>query len=178
MDEPGPSTQRYNYAQRRIDADPPFAPYIRNIDTSVSYSQLSMPSTASIPSAGSTIRTDHLYSLTNGNGKSNDEPWLLLRMTSRSPKSEYLPMFIGKDTIAGNVELRLTKPENIREVLVTVCVVFPFILRISQLLAQGRNNPSNRGTSNLSQNITLSHKTALRQAHGKSFPFLQFRSSR
>ena len=135
MEDPGPSTQRYNYAQRRIDADPPFAPpfapYLHDVDTSRSQSQLSLPSTASIsiPSAGSTIRTEHLYSLTNGKGKSNDEPWLLLMMTSRSPRSEYLPLYIGKDTIAGKVELKLTKPENIREVLVTVCVVFPFILR-------------------------------------------------
>lgn len=126
MDDPGPSTQRYNYAHRRIDAlaDPPFAPYRHNVNTSVSHSQLSLPSTASIPSAGSTIRTEHLYSLTNRNGKAGEDPWLLLMMTSRSPKSEYLPMFIGKDTIAGKVELELTKPENIREVLVTVCVVF------------------------------------------------------
>ena len=31
-------------------------------------------------------------------------------------------MFIGKDAISGTVELDLTKPENIREVIVTVCV--------------------------------------------------------
>ena len=30
-------------------------------------------------------------------------------------------MFIGKDAISGTVELNLTKPENIREVIVTVC---------------------------------------------------------
>ncbi len=34
-------------------------------------------------------------------------------------------MFIGKDTVSGTVELELTKPENIREVIVTVCVIFP-----------------------------------------------------
>ena len=125
MDDPGPSTQRSNYAQLRINTDLPFAPYLHNTDTSASQSQLFLPSAASIPSAGSTIRTEHLYSLTNGNGKSNDKPWLLLMMTSRSPKSEYLPMFIGKDIIAGKVELELPKPENIREVLVTVCGFFP-----------------------------------------------------
>ena len=31
-------------------------------------------------------------------------------------------MFIGKDAISGTVELDLTKPENIREVVVTVGV--------------------------------------------------------
>ena len=30
-------------------------------------------------------------------------------------------MFIGKDAISGSVELDLTKPDNIREVIVTVC---------------------------------------------------------
>lgn len=182
MDDPGPSTRRYNYAQRHIDADPPFAPYLHNVNTTMSHSQLSLPSTASIPSAGSTIRTEHLYSLTNRNGKSDEEPWLLLMMTSRSPRSEYLPMFIGKDTIAGKVELELTKPENIREVLVMVCVVFSlhstYLQPSHNYVAQGRNNTSNRGTSYFSRNITLSDKTALRQAHGQSFPFLQFRSSR
>jgi len=46
-------------------------------------------------------------------------------MNSRSPKPEYLPMFIGKDIISGVVELDLAKPETIREVKVTVRVVFP-----------------------------------------------------
>jgi len=32
-------------------------------------------------------------------------------------------MFIGKDAISGTVELDLTKPENIREVVVTVGVL-------------------------------------------------------
>jgi hypothetical protein len=151
MDEPGPSTQRYNYAQRRINAEaPPFAPYLHNVvDTASSHSQISLPSTASIPSAGSTTRTGHQYSLTNGNGKTNDKPWLLLMMTSRSPKSNFLPMFIGKDNIAGRVELELTKPENIREVIVTVCdtLQYTHLQPSHNYVAQGRDDSSYRGTS-------------------------------
>jgi hypothetical protein len=125
MDGPSSSVQRYNRAKRRLDTEPPFRPFFSNADTAVSRSNVSLPSAASVPSPSSPIRCQHQYCLTNGNGKGNDQPWLSLRLTSRSPKPEYLPMFIGKDTVSGTVELELTKPENIREVIVTVCVIFP-----------------------------------------------------
>jgi len=41
-------------------------------------------------------------------------------VSSHSPKSELLPLFIGKDYISGTVELDLAKPETVREVEVTV----------------------------------------------------------
>jgi hypothetical protein len=50
-------------------------------------------------------------------------------------------MFIGKDAIAGTVELDLTKPENIREVVVTVgcfssCLHYIVTLQLSSLVAR------------------------------------------
>ncbi|KAH9986500.1 hypothetical protein BJV77DRAFT_57816 [Russula vinacea] len=65
------------------------------------------------------IRSQHRYCLTNGKGKGNDQPWLTLLVSSRSPKPKLLPFFIGKDTISGIVELELAKPETVREVKVT-----------------------------------------------------------
>jgi hypothetical protein len=41
-------------------------------------------------------------------------------VSSRSPKSKLLPLFIGKDSISGIVELEFAKPETVREVKVTV----------------------------------------------------------
>ena len=84
---------------------------------------IQFPSPTSSSSRTSFIRTQHQYCLTNGDGKSNDRPWLTLHVNSRSPKSELLPLFIGKDSISGRVELELAKPETIREVKVTVRVV-------------------------------------------------------
>jgi hypothetical protein len=81
------------------------------------------PSSASQSSSTSPIRTQHQYCLTDGKGKGNDRPWLTLRVKSRSPKSKLLPLFIGKDSISGVVELELAKPETVREVKVTVRVV-------------------------------------------------------
>jgi hypothetical protein len=76
------------------------------------------------------IRSRHRYCLTNGKGKGNDQPWLTLLVSSRSPKPKLLPFFIGKDTISGIVELELAKPETVREVKVTVCVVSPMCFAI------------------------------------------------
>jgi hypothetical protein len=81
------------------------------------------PSPAGSSSSTSSIRTQHQYYLTHGKGKGNDRPWLTLRVSSRSPKSKLLPLFIGKDSISGIVELELAKPETVREVKVTVSVV-------------------------------------------------------
>jgi hypothetical protein len=81
-----------------------------------------LPSPGS-PSSTSSIRTQHQYGLTHGKGKGNDRPWLTLRVSSRSPKSKLLPLFIGKDSISGIVELELAKPETVREMKVTVRLI-------------------------------------------------------
>jgi hypothetical protein len=88
-----------------------------------------LPSPAgSSSSTSSILRTKHRYCLTNGKGEGDDQPWLSLSVSSRSPKSKFLPLFIGKDSIPGIVELELAKPETVREVKVTVCVVFPICI--------------------------------------------------
>jgi hypothetical protein len=98
-------------------------------------------SSASSSSSTSPIRSEHRYCLTKGKG--NDRPFLTLLVSSRSPRPKFLPLFIGKDSISGTVELDLEKPETIREVKVTVCVVFPLphCNRLTVKLAQGRDNP-------------------------------------
>jgi hypothetical protein len=107
-----------NYANAEFLSDPsrgsPFSPLFTKEDTP-------SPSLTQLPS--SSIRTQHQYYLTSGKGKGNDRPWLTLRVSSRSPKSKLLPLFIGKDSISGMVELELAKPETVREVKVTVRVV-------------------------------------------------------
>ena len=115
--------RNYSRVKHRFNTEPPFAePFLSKVDTAVTRSHVSLPSpAASLVHSPSSSRSQHHYCLTNGNGKRQDRPWLSLHLSSRSPKSEYLPMFIGKDAISGTVELNLTKPENIREVIVTVC---------------------------------------------------------
>jgi hypothetical protein len=115
-----------NYANAELLFDPrlgsPFSPLLSKEDTPSS-SLAQLPSLAGSSSSASSIRTQHQYCLTNGKGKGNDRPWLTLRVSSRSPKSKLLPLFIGKDSISGIVELELVKPETVREVKVTVRVV-------------------------------------------------------
>ena len=124
MDDTPPPFQSYSCEQRSLDTEPPFAtPFISRVDTAVTRCDVSLLSPASLHSSSSSARSQHQYCLTNGNVKGQDRPWLSLLLSSRSPKSEYLPMFIGKDAISGTVELDLTKPENIREVVVTVGVL-------------------------------------------------------
>ena len=115
-----------NYANAVLLSGPsresPFSPLFSMEDTP-SPSLTQFPSPVGSSSSTSSIRTQHQYCLTNGKGKSNDRPWLTLRVSSRSPKSKLLPLFIGKDSISGIVELELAKPETVREVKVTVSVV-------------------------------------------------------
>jgi hypothetical protein len=111
-----------NVAARPPDRETPFSPFYSGIDISITTSQASLQSQASLPSLSSTARCQHHFRLSNGKDN-NDQPWLSLYMTSRSPKPNYLPMFIGEDEISGYVELELTKPENIREVIIAVCPV-------------------------------------------------------
>jgi hypothetical protein len=114
-----------NRARRGTDRETPFSHFHPREDDS------SFPSSASL-SSQSSIRSQHRYSLSTSNNKDSDLPWLSLLVNSRSAKSEYLPMFIGKDVISGSVELELSKAESIREVNVAVCVIFPFIICPSQ----------------------------------------------
>ena len=102
----------------------PFRPPFAKEDTpSPSLIQLP-PSSSSCPSSStSSIRTQHQYCRTNGKGKDSERPWLTLHVSSRSPKSKLLPLFIGKDSISGRVQLELVKPETVREVKVTVRVL-------------------------------------------------------
>lgn len=105
-----------NYTSTEFPFDPsresPFSPLISKEDA---------PSPAGSSSPTSSMLTQHQYCLSNGKGR--DRPWLTLRVSSRSPKSKFLPLFIGKDSISGTVELELSKPETVREMKVTVRVV-------------------------------------------------------
>lgn len=125
MDNKAFSLQNYTDAELLFDPrlGSPFSlpPLLPKEDTiSPSLTQLSSPAASS---CSSVIRTQHQYCLANGKGKGDDRPWLTLRVSSRSPKSKLLPLFIGKDSISGIVELEFAKPETVREVKVTVRVV-------------------------------------------------------
>ena len=101
-----------------FDRESPFSPFYLE-DALASKSQTHLLSPASFSSSTSAIRSEHRYCLTKGKG--NGRPFLTLLVSSRSPKPKLLPLFIGKDSISGTVELDLEKPETIREVKVTVC---------------------------------------------------------
>jgi hypothetical protein len=122
MDSKAFSLQNYANAELlfdpRLGSESPFSPLFKEDTPSPSLTQL-----PSLAGSSSSIRTQHQYCLTNGKGKGNDRPWLTLRVSSRSPKSKLLPLFIGKDSISGIVELEFAKPETVREVKVTVRMV-------------------------------------------------------
>jgi hypothetical protein len=139
-----------NVPANLIDRETQFSPYDSRIDISIpASSQSSFQSQASIPSLTSTVRSQHHFTLKSGRGSSR--PWLTLMLSSRSPRPRYLPMYIGKDDITGTVELDLPRPESIRQVTVSVCVVsLPLIIRTSQLpynpVVQGRGYSSHPRT--------------------------------
>lgn len=142
MNSEASSVKSYGAAKFLFDRESPFSPFYFREDDLASKSQTHLLSQGSFPSSTSPIRSEHRYCLTNGKGKGADRPWLTLFVNSRSPKPKLLPLFIGKDTISGVVELDLEKPETIREVKVTVCVGF-WLYHCDQLtvnLAQGRDN--------------------------------------
>ena len=124
MDSQAIPLRHYGSAKFLFDRESPFAPLPPKRDIPTVASQTSFQTSLS---ASSPLRTQHQYCLTNGNdnGKGNDQPWLTLLVSSRSPKQKCLPLFIGKDTISGTVELDFAKPETVREVKVTVRAVFP-----------------------------------------------------
>ena len=141
MDSEAFPVKHYGAAGFLFDRESPFSPLYLKEDALASRSQTHLLSPTSLSST-SPVRSEHQYCLTNRKGKGNDRPWLTLFVNSRSPKPKLLPLFIGKDSISGIVELDLEKPETIREVKVTVCVVFP-LRHCNQLtvkLAQGRDN--------------------------------------
>jgi len=121
------SAKHYGAAGFLFDRESPFSPlYFK--DSLASNSQTHLLSPASFSPSTSPLRSEHRYCLMNGKGKGDDRPWLTLFVNSRSPKPNFLPFFVGKDAISGTVELDLEKPETIREVKVTVCVVFRFVV--------------------------------------------------
>jgi hypothetical protein len=143
MNSEASSVRHYGAAGFLFDREAPFSPFYLKEDALDSKSQTRLLSPTSFSSSTSPLRSKHQYCLTNGKGKGNGRPWLTLCVSSRSPKPKFLPLFIGKDSISGTVELDLEKPETIREVKVTVCVVFPLhhCNRLTVKLAQGRDNP-------------------------------------
>ncbi|KAF8489462.1 hypothetical protein F5888DRAFT_1808813 [Russula emetica] len=113
------SVKHHGAAGFLFDRESPFSPFYLKEDTLASKSQTHLLSPASFSST-QPICSEHQYCLTKCKGKGNDRPWLTLFVSSRSPKPKFLPLFIGKDSISGTVELDLEKPETIREVKVTL----------------------------------------------------------
>jgi len=142
MDSEASSIKHYGAAGFLFDRETPFSPFYLKEDALASKSRTHLLSPASFSTSTSSLRSEHRYCLTKGKGKANDRPWLTLFVSSRSPKPKFLPLFIGNDSISGTVELDFEKPETIREVKVTVCVVFPLhhCNRLTVKLAQGRDN--------------------------------------
>jgi hypothetical protein len=133
MDSQTFPVQLSSSAKFLFDKESPFASFYFREGNPASASQTNLRSPTGFSSISS-ICSQHRYCLWNGNGNDNgkgkgkgrgsDQPWLTLLMSSRSPKPEFLPLFVGKDSISGTVELELAKPETVREVKVTVCVVY------------------------------------------------------
>jgi len=142
MDREASSIKHYGAAGFLFDRESPFSPFHLKEDALASKSQTDLLSPTRFSSPTPPIRSEHRYCLTKGKGKGNDRPWLTLAVSSRSPKPKLLPLFIGKDSISGTVELDFEKPETIREVKVTVCMVFPLhhCNRLTVKLAQGRDD--------------------------------------
>jgi hypothetical protein len=142
MNSEASSVKPHGAAGFLFDRESPFSPFYLKEDALASKSRIHLLSPASFSSSTPPLRCEHRYCLTNGKGKGNGRPWLTLFVSSRSPKPKFLPLFIGKDSISGTVELDLEKPETIREVKVTVCVVFTLhhCNRLTVKLAQGRDN--------------------------------------
>jgi hypothetical protein len=135
MDRPAPPAlfvQHLSNTGFLFDRETPFSPLYYKEDVpppSPAQSQISS-SPGGLSSPTSSPRSQHRYSLTNGKGKGNDQPWLTLLVSSRSPRPNFLPLFIGNDSISGTVELDLAKPETVREIKVTVCVGFLFCIAV------------------------------------------------
>ena len=146
------------------DIDPRSQPFYPSDRSSLSSSQTGDPLAVVIPpspspSSTSSLCTQHRYALRGTKG--NVRPCLSLLLTSRSPKPEFLPLFVGKDIISGVVELDISKPETIREVRITVCLFsFTSMWESSNSLeAQGRVYPPYPRIEHLSRYVTDPGKT-------------------
>jgi hypothetical protein len=104
-------------------------PFYHSDHLSVCSPKTGSPS-ALTPASTSSLRTQHRYTLRGT--KNNARPWLSLFLTSRSPKPEFLPLFVGKDAVSGVVELDLSKPETIRDVKITVSLSLHFYVAMRQ----------------------------------------------
>lgn len=54
-----------------------------------------------------------------------NKPWIFLKVHSRAPSEKSLPIFLGKETITGHVELDLVKTEHIQGISLTVSTLSP-----------------------------------------------------
>ena len=69
----------------------------------------------------STQRTvEHSFSLSRGSKTSLQQPWLTLKLYSYAASSDVQPVFFQGKSINGLVELQVDKPEDIKDVSVTV----------------------------------------------------------
>ena len=126
-----------------------FSPYHSNLTNQLFYPSLPSgfspqagSSSSHAPVSASSLCTRHRYTLRST--KENARPWLSLILTSRSPRPEFLPLFVGKDVVSGVVELDLSKPDTIREVKIMVCPSPSFLptwQHANGLEAQGRDYP-------------------------------------
>ena len=101
-------------------------PFCHSAHPSVFSTQTSAPPDLT-PASKSSLCTQHRFTLRGT--KENARPSLSLLLTSRSPKPEFLPLYVGKDVISGVVELDLSKRETIREVKIMVCPSPSFLHR-------------------------------------------------
>lgn len=76
-------------------------------------------------------RQIHTYHLQNG----NKVPWATLRMKSRAPSARSLPIYFEGQSVTGQVELDLRKPERIKAVIVSVS----YFLDCSMFISIGIN---------------------------------------
>ena len=135
---------------------PSFSPYHINLTNQPVYPSLPSgfsPQTGSssshAPVSTSSLCTRHRYTLRST--KENARPWLSLLLASRSPRPEFLPLFVGKDAVSGFVELDLSKPDTIREVKIMVCPS-PFIFYVA---ARQRSRSSRERVPTLPKDRTL-----------------------
>ena len=73
------------------------------------------PRTEEAPST----QTEHSYSLYSR----NDRPWLTLKISSWTAKDTSAPVFVEAESIDGHVELDLEKPDSIKAISITVCML-------------------------------------------------------
>ena len=123
-------------------------PFCHSAHPSVFSTQTSAPPDLT-PASKSSLCTQHRFTLRGT--KENARPWLSLLLASRSPRPEFLPLFVGKDAVSGFVELDLSKPDTIREVKIMVCPS----LFIFYVAARQRSRSSRERVPTLPKDRTL-----------------------